>query len=127
MQFSEEPFQQKYIFRGISASGILVNETLYTESLIITADDILIYWPVETIEDITIHSLEPILKSKPDVILIGTGEYALPLPPALLVHCFNHNAGVETMKTASAIRTYNLLANEGRKIAIGLIYRPHSL
>ncbi len=121
MQFSEEPFHQKYVIRRVDEQGVLINDTLYKRSVMIDVDEVLADWPVPAFNDLTASTLALLLTSNPDIIIIGTGNASLRLPPDLLALCWQQHIGVETMTTASAAKTYNLLVNEGRKVSAGLI------
>ena len=58
---------------------------------------------------------------KPDMVLLGTGE-RLAHPPADIRKAFREaRVGLEVLDTATACRTYNLLAGEGRKVGAALI------
>jgi uncharacterized protein len=45
-------------------------------------------------------------------------------PPALARVLFERRIGLETMDTAAACRTYNVLASEGRSVVAALIVAP---
>lgn len=55
------------------------------------------------------------------VVLLGTGERARFAPPAWLKPFWQRQLGLESMDTAAACRTYNVLAGEGRKVVAALI------
>lgn len=71
--------------------------------------------------DLTPILLTPLLEGAPDLVLLGTGPTPIALPATLLGLCWEKRIGIETMTTPAAARTYNLLANEGRRVALGLI------
>lgn len=57
----------------------------------------------------------------PDMVVLGTGE-RLAHPPADVRQAFRDaRIGLEVLDTATACRTYNLLAGEGRRIGAALI------
>ena len=43
------------------------------------------------------------------------------MPPALLRNLMSKRIGIETMDTAAACRTYNVLAGESRKVVAALL------
>ncbi len=53
-----------------------------------------------------------------DVILVGTGPEIAHLPPALRRDVEAAGMGVEVMNSPAACRTYNVLVNEGRRVAL---------
>ncbi|HMK88128.1 MAG TPA: Mth938-like domain-containing protein [Methylocystis sp.] len=58
---------------------------------------------------------------RPDLLLIGTGATLLPLPAALRAKLRAAGVGCETMATGAAVRTYNLLVDENRRVAALLV------
>jgi len=67
-----------------------------------------------------------LLELQPDILLLGGGTQKINIPAAKLAGLASQNIGVESMDTAAACRTYNILACENRKVAaILLLYRDH--
>jgi uncharacterized protein len=61
---------------------------------------------------------------KPEVVIYGSGP-RLVFPSAALTRVlFERRIGLETMDTAAACRTYNVLASEGRSVVAALILPP---
>jgi uncharacterized protein len=56
-----------------------------------------------------------------DYVLLGTGEAPWPLPDPLRRRFRELRLTVETMPTSAAVRTYNVLIGERRRIGAGLI------
>ena len=56
-----------------------------------------------------------------DVLLIGTGPDVAHIPTALRDALENAGIGVETMASAQACRTYNVLLGEGRRVALAVL------
>ena len=62
------------------------------------------------------------LESLPvDILIFGSGPKQRFVSPAWLAGWMQRRIGVETMNTAAACRTYNILAGEGRKVAVALV------
>lgn len=58
---------------------------------------------------------------KPDMVVLGLGQ-ALVHPPAEVRRAFRDaGVGLEALDTATACRTYNLLAGEARRVCAALI------
>jgi uncharacterized protein len=98
-----------------------VHEDYYTQPFIISSDRIIPSWDVKSVEDICEASLEAIFELQPEVVIIGTGESQVFLPPATQVHFFRRGLGFEVMTTDAACRTFNVLASEGRNVVAALI------
>jgi uncharacterized protein len=57
----------------------------------------------------------------PDLLIIGSGSELRPLPGALRARLRAAGVGCETMATGAAVRTFNMLLDEGRRVAALLI------
>ncbi|MFO1101904.1 MAG: Mth938-like domain-containing protein [Methylocystis sp.] len=56
-----------------------------------------------------------------DVFVVGTGQDLLPLATALRAKLRAAGVGCETMATGAAVRTYNMLVDEDRRVGALLI------
>lgn len=121
MEFNLEVPQNQFYIRSVSAQGIRVDEQIFDCPLIISGQRIVPQWNVESVEDINEESLQAVFDLEPEVILIGTGDKQVFLPPATQVHFFRRNLGFEVMTTDAACRTFNVLASEGRQVVAALI------
>ncbi len=61
--------------------------------------------------------LATFLQMQPEILLIGCGKQKIHIAPSLLARLTAKNIGIESMDTAAACRTYNVLASENRKVA----------
>jgi uncharacterized protein len=62
-----------------------------------------------------------LLQHQPALVIYGSGARLKFAPPALLRALIEAGVGVETMDTAAACRTYNVLASEGRHVVAALL------
>ena len=121
MEFTLEVPQNQYFIRSVSAAGIRVDQEIFVNPFIISGQRIVPQWNVESIDDINEESLQAIFDLEPEVILIGTGDSQIFLPPATQVHFFRRNFGFEVMTTDAACRTFNVLVAEGRHVVAALL------
>jgi len=61
------------------------------------------------------------LAGQVDVLLVGTGTEIAHIPPALRRDIEGAGMGVEVMNSPAACRTYNVLAAEGRRVALAVL------
>ncbi|KAL4267413.1 NADH dehydrogenase [ubiquinone] 1 alpha subcomplex assembly factor 3 [Pleurotus pulmonarius] len=62
-----------------------------------------------------------VVRPRPEMLILGTGKsLALP-PPFLRAHLNQLGIQLETMDTRNACSTYNLLSEEGRRVAAALL------
>ncbi len=79
-------------------------------------------WPVQAVLDITETSLDAAIQHGAiDLILIGTGARLSPPKNLSRAALRAHGIGFDPMDSASACRTYNILALEGRRVAAALL------
>ena len=58
---------------------------------------------------------------KVEVVIFGSGSRIRFPKPAWIAPLAQRRIGIETMDTAAACRTYNILAQEGREVAVALL------
>lgn len=80
-------------------------------------------WLVNHVTELTATTLEPVFSRGEglDVFLIGAGRYPWPLPERLRARFRELAISVDTMPTGAAVRTYNILLAENRRVGAGLI------
>ncbi|MCY7371590.1 MAG: Mth938-like domain-containing protein [Polaromonas sp.] len=78
-------------------------------------------WNCRTFEDLTEDHFTQLARTRPELIIFGSGSVLRFVPPALLRSLMAERIGVETMDTAAACRTYNILAGEGRRVIAALL------
>lgn len=80
-------------------------------------------WAAREPEAITAEALAPVLAEADRIglLLIGTGRTRWPLPVEMLALFGRHKITVETSQTGQAANTYNVLLEEGRRVAAALI------
>ncbi len=119
-----------------------VNDTRYEHAIYFKPEGSINPWPVKKIADITTQLLElaagvtkkpgnaldflddsPSISydNAPDILLIGTGEKQVFIPPQILAPLLGARIGIECMDSQAAARTYNVLMSEGRNVAVALM------
>lgn len=121
MVLTEDNSDAHYQIKSISRGKIQINNETYHHNLIISPNTLKLNWAPKTAADITDADLLLLLETKPEVILIGTGERSIILPAKKIAVLLEKQYHVECMNTAAACRTYTILAAEGRKVTAGLI------
>jgi uncharacterized protein len=80
-------------------------------------------WSVSTPNRIDVASLTSVITEigRIDMLIVGTGEQALPPDSPFAQALRNLGLAVEVMDTPAAARTYNVLFEEGRRVAAALL------
>jgi uncharacterized protein len=121
MKFHLIQSDNKNLITGYDLNWVEVNQERHQTSLIMTPNKLLLEWPVKTLEDIKENSFEAIESLNIEIILLGTGSKQEHLEPRLLEYFAKKNMAIECMNNQSACRTYNILANEERKVLLALM------
>ena len=79
-------------------------------------------WPVSAPDEISEQTLTRALASREvDLFLIGTGKAPWLMPDALRWRFRDARIGIEVTPTGPAVRTYNILFGERRRVGAALI------
>jgi uncharacterized protein len=108
----------------ISACGqgyVAINGVRLESSVLFAAHEPCKPWPVASIDQLTADSFSSLLAWDIELVILGTGNRHHFPKPQLLRLLYEKRIGVESMDTAAACRTFNILAGEGRKVAAALI------
>ena len=103
--------------RSISVEGIRINDRLWSETIALTPEEYIDSWRPVPLTDLTKDDFSALLEHGPELVIVGTGAKSA-FPPRDLMFAFARlGVGFELMDTASAARTFNVLAGEGRRVA----------
>lgn len=116
MQFQASKFNTAFYIRAYEAGKIFINSQSYERPLVIFEDLLRTDLLPMHIEDFAHEHLQNLIELKPEIILLGSGLKQKFLEHAVLAPLSKKQIGIEIMNTRSAARTYNLLAEEGRKV-----------
>ena len=80
-------------------------------------------WPVTDTGGLTVGAFELAFARGEvlDIFLIGSGRDPWAIPPPLRERFHAFNISVDAMPTGAAVRTYNVLMAENRRVGAGLI------
>ena len=109
--------------RHVEPGAIRVGDKVVRDNIALTADEIIQEWQASVIEELTEDDFEPLLTAEPELILLGTGSLSVFPPRELVFSLARRGIGLETMDTAAACRTFNILISEGRRVAAVLIVK----
>ena len=81
-------------------------------------------WAPQDFEAIDAAALAAVLALAPELVLLGTGKRQRFLAPALQAQLLAAGVGIECMDNGAAARTFNLLADEGRRVLAAFVLPP---
>nr|HAT8713352.1 hypothetical protein [Legionella jordanis] len=112
----------KHSIQAYTEHEVRIDSINYQSSLIVNSQEIIANWPIRRIQELDEQSLQPLLQWQPKIILIGHGQTGhFPSAPTLKT-LMKFGIGLECMSIGAACRTFNVLLNEQREVALGLIF-----
>lgn len=121
MQFTLDQHPTANLVTHVGPAGIRVGETVIVRSVVMSAGELILDWPVSSVESLDLGALAPALELRPEVLVLGTGDRIRFPDPALCATLAGRGIGLEVMDTAAACRTFNILVNEERPVVAALI------
>ena len=109
---------------GYGPGWVGVGADRFTRSVVVGSRGERQDWPAARFEDLGPAQFEQLARLRPEVVIFGSGERIRFPRPAWLAPLAARRIGIETMDTPAACRTYNILAQEGREVAVALLLCP---
>jgi uncharacterized protein len=104
------------------AEGVIVNGVEYRDSVVVPWKGSVTAWRVSDFATLTDRHFATLAELGPELVIFGSGTRIRFPQPALLRPLIERRIGVETMDTAAAARTYNVLLAEGRTVVAALLF-----
>jgi uncharacterized protein len=102
--------------------GVIVNGVEHRNSVIVPWSGLVLPWQADAFAALTEAHFAALAALAPELVIFGSGSRLRFVPPALLKPLIARRIGVETMDTAAACRTYNVLITEGRSVVAALLF-----
>ena len=102
--------------------GVIVNGIEHRTSVIVPWQGAVLPWPVQDFAALTPEHFAMLGRLSPELVIFGSGARIRFPAPALLRSLIERRIGVETMDTAAASRTFNVLLAEGRTVLVALLF-----
>ncbi len=102
--------------------GVIVGARAWTSSVIVPWQGEVLAWDVPSFEALSAEHIAQVAALRPEVVILGSGSRLRFPRPALLRPLIEAGIGHETMDSAAACRTYNVLLGEGRSVVAALIF-----
>lgn len=108
-------------FTGYGDNYVDVNQRRVERSIVVMADQLIEDWPVISFETLAAEHFEQLAVLPIEIVLLGSGATLRFPHPRLSVALQARHIGLEVMDNSAVCRTYNILMQEGRKVAAALI------
>ena len=116
MQLTEHHNERQFFLRRADAVSAVVVDRTVTTSFVVSADAIVEDFPYTKSDQLDDAAVDKIAGLKPEVVLLGTGDRIVFPPQKILAAFLRRGIGVETMDSAAAARTFNVLVSESRNV-----------
>jgi len=121
MKLQPDAIASANVITGYTESSVQVGAQSWSESLLLPWHGDVRPWGVVQFEQLGQAHFEAIAALEPELVLFGSGPRLRFASPQWLRPLMNKRIGIETMDTAAACRTYNLLVAEGRRVVAALL------
>ena len=121
MKFQPDRLEGVNAVSGHDAGRLWINGVEWSRSVLLPWRGEPVVWPVGRLDELTAAHFEQVLPLQPELVIFGSGSRLRFVSPALQRALIEQRIGVETMDTAAACRTYNVLASEGRSVVAVLL------
>ena len=108
-------------FTAYGEGHVSVNTVRYVGNLIVLPERLISDWTPASFDSLSLADFELLATLDTEIILLGTGKQLRFPRPELMQPLIAVRKGLEVMDVHAACRTYNVLINEGRKVAAALI------
>ncbi len=102
--------------------GVIVNGAEHRSSVVVPWSGAVHAWNADAFESLSEAHFAALAALSPELVIFGSGSRIRFVRPALLKPLIERRVGVETMDTAAACRTYNVLLAEGRSVVAALLF-----
>jgi uncharacterized protein len=121
MKFQPDSLPGTNAISRVEADAVWVNGQRFAGGLLVPWRGALVVWDALSRASLAAAHFEQVLALKPELVIFGSGARLSFVSPALYRCLIDARIGLETMDSAAACRTYNVLAAEGRSVVAALL------
>lgn len=121
MKFQPDTLAGTNTISRLEPGAVWVNGQRHEGSLLVPWRGAVQVWPAMDFESLTEAHFALVLGLRPELVIFGSGARIRFASPVLYRALIDARIGLETMDTAAACRTFNVLAAEGRSVAAALL------
>ena len=121
MKFQPDTLDGVNVITRHMSGRLWVGSTPFERSLLVPWVGEVLAWAPAGFDELQAAHFERIARLQPEVVIFGSGPRIRFAAPALMRSLIERRIGVESMDTAAACRTYNVLVSEGRSVVAALL------
>jgi len=127
MKFQPDRAEGVNLVTRQEAGRIWVGGVPHAHSLLVPWQGEVQAWTASSLATLEAAHFEQVLALRPELVVFGSGRRLRFPAPALYRCLIEARVGLETMDTAAACRTFNVLAAEGRSVVAAFLVEPSDL
>lgn len=120
MKIHPDPISVPYV-HSYGDGWVRVGDQEFANSLVMDTTGQRFDWGCRRFEDLTEQHFDRLVALGSETVIFGSGRRLRFPPPALARSLIQAQIGLDTMDTHAACRTYNILAAEGRRVALAIL------
>ena len=121
MKLQPDRIEGVNVISGLLPDAVSVNGVTHRRSIVIPWLGEIVPWGEAGFEGLTIADFDGLAELQPELVIFGSGARLRFVAPGLVRTLMARRIGIETMDTAAACRTYNVLAGESRRVVAALL------
>lgn len=121
MDINRHKFHGNYKLSGYEPKKIIVNNTEYKQSIVVSNDTLVTDWEPQQAKQITTNDIELLISLEPEIIIIGTGNKHHFIDETILEVAFEKNIPVEMMSSSKACMLYTILIQEQKHVVAAIM------
>lgn len=121
MKLTDDRIPGANLVRSYANGELTVGGAVLHASCLISADALITDWRPQTMAELTLGDLQPVIALQPELVVIGSGNRQRFPSTQLMAALLERGIGCEVMDTSAACRTYNVLVSENRRVVAALM------
>jgi len=121
MKFQPDRAEGVNVITRHEPGRVWVGTVCFEGSVIVPWKGAPVVWQAQSFEDLREEHFSALLDMKPALVIFGSGTKIRFPKPEWMRNLVTARVGIETMDTAAACRTYNVLASERRSVVAALL------
>jgi uncharacterized protein len=121
MKFQPDTFAGTNAISRLEPGAVWVNNRRFEGSLLVPWKGEVRPWSAAGLATLAATHFDEVLALEPELVIFGSGARLRFISAALYRSLIDARIGLETMDSAAACRTYNVLAAEGRSVVAALL------
>lgn len=121
MKFQPDSLEGVNTIARHDGASVWVGNQPYSGSVIVPWTGPVRPWAPADFNALTSAHFDELLRLQPELVIFGSGSRLRFPAPGLLSGLIARRIGVESMDSAAACRTYNVLVSEGRTVVAALL------